>query len=109
MHSTLPRYAGAALWAQTQFARLERPFKKLEEAARVLPSTPELEDLRSSYLLTLPQIEKFMRDKHQEWRSHCSTAVEATIQAGPYTSPLSQLNLKQLCTHNHSTHPSYTL
>ena len=80
VHPSLPRYAGAALWAQTQYSRLQKPFSKLEEAAKFLPSTPELEDLRSSYLLTLPQIEKFMRDKHADWLSHLEAHVEPMIQ-----------------------------
>ena len=80
VHPSLPTYAGAALWAQTQYNRLEKPFSKLEEAAKYVPSTPELEDLRSSFLLTLPQIEKFMRDKHSDWLNHLATNVEPMIQ-----------------------------
>ena len=76
----LPKHAGAAAWAMTQHARLKRPYDMLKEAATVLPPTPELEALQSSYALALPQIEKFARDKHAEWSAHVEAKVEPSMK-----------------------------
>ena len=76
----LPKHAGAAAWAMTQHARLKRPYDMLKEAATVLPPTPALEALQSSYALALPQIEKFARDKHAEWSAHVEAKVEPSMK-----------------------------
>ena len=76
----MPRHAGAAKWAMTQHARLKRPYDKLEEAATVFEKSPELEKLRASYALALPQIEKYAKDKHAEWIAHVEAKVEPSIK-----------------------------
>ena len=75
-----PKYSGAAMWAKVQHNRLKGPYEKLEEAAMTLPQTPELEQLRASYALALPQIQKYMADVHGEWVTHFEGKVEAQIK-----------------------------
>ena len=75
-----PKYSGAAMWAKVQHNRLKGPYEKLEEAAMTLPQTPELEQLRASYALALPQIQKYMADVHGEWVAHFEGKVEAQIK-----------------------------
>ncbi|KAK3256380.1 hypothetical protein CYMTET_34484, partial [Cymbomonas tetramitiformis] len=74
IHASLPRYSGAAMWAQQLSKRLEKPMTELNEAAHYLPQTAEAAELQTAYTLAQQSIEQFVKNQHLEWFN--------TIEAG---------------------------
>jgi len=69
IESSLPRTFGAVHWANTLLHRLENDFGELRRAHAegALPQLPESVDLLAVYDLTIPQIERFINEKYDEW------------------------------------------
>ena len=72
-----PKSFGCVRWAASLLYRLESIFGSLTLASSsgTVPQSPMLQDLVATYSLVIPQIEQFMKEKHQEWFS-CASRVQ---------------------------------
>ena len=65
--SMLPRYSGAAVWADGLKRRLVGPYEVLERASKLLPDTPESADLAHAHALAVESINAYIQSQHAEW------------------------------------------
>jgi dynein heavy chain len=72
-----PKAFGCVRWAASLLHRLESIFGTLTLASSsgTVPQSPMLHDLVATYNLVIPQIEQFMKEKHQEWFS-CASKIQ---------------------------------
>ena len=67
IHPSLPRYAGAAMWAQELSRRLEKPMTLLNEAKHFLPATADAGEVETAFNLALQSLEHFIKNQHTTW------------------------------------------
>ena len=67
IHRDYPRYAGAALWAKSLLARVQRQWLLLSSAASYLPPTREAEEAAALYGQLDGSLDEYIRKMYSEW------------------------------------------
>ena len=67
VHRDYPRFAGAALWAKSLLARVQRQWQLLSAAASYLPPTREAEEAAALYSQLDGSLDEYIRKMYSEW------------------------------------------
>ncbi|CAG9464381.1 unnamed protein product [Pedinophyceae sp. YPF-701] len=63
----LPRYAGAAYWAQALLRRIAHPLGHLLQMQHALPDAPEAGEVFAAFELVKSSVEQFTHNMHRDW------------------------------------------
>lgn len=76
----MPRFSGAALWAEALAKRVRRPLELLMAAEMSLPAVPEAAEVKQAATNVLTAVQQYILHLHEEWKESIDPAIGTGLE-----------------------------